>query len=168
MPHGSGVASGLTRDTDMSHAIPTVVVQAMVEERLSILEGLESLGYGDGDSYDAAIRTLSAEIALLEELRRRAKTTDGSLPEVAEAYGYSESHLHTLVRDGVVENVACEGESRRVRYAEVLAHRLQESTSEADDAKCGAKKRKTRSKGPARSGSRRVDVGMQVIDDEAA
>lgn len=129
----------------MSRFFPTVLLDEYIGERSAVADMLKAEGM------DKAADRVTREITRLEALKLKAENWHGPVAEVSGQFGYTPSHLHTLVKDGFVENVAPEGEAREVRYADVLNHRLKDVPS--DDAP--ARSPKTNGAAPRTNGPTR-------------
>lgn len=99
--------------------VPGFLIDQLIEERRSVLRILEA-----EPGLEDRCRLVKAEIARLVALKEHAETLEGPVAEVAPVYGYTRSHVYTLIRDEEIENVAEEHETRRVRYCDLLQHRL--------------------------------------------
>lgn len=94
---------------------------------------------------DRKARMVESILEDIEAAIARDEERAGFISEVARETGYDPSHLHAAVRDGLLEDLAGEGESRKVRYRDVLAlgHR----------APPGIPKVRTKKNGRSRKGS---------------
>ena len=151
----------------MSHVVPSIVIDRMRAARERALEALAYLDQ-DMERFAETATTIRREIDLLLEIQESARTVAGSLPEVAAASGYSDSHVYGLVRAGIIENIAEVDQPTRVRYADVLAHRFREPAAESRvEATPRSRSHQPRAESSqTRSYSPRVK--MRIIDDKAA
>ena len=151
----------------MSHVVPSIVIDRMRAARERALEALAYLDQ-DMERFAETATTIRREIDLLLEIQESARTVAGSLPEVAAASGYSDSHVYGLVRAGIIENIAEVDQPTRVRYADVLAHRFREPAAESRvEATPRFRQPQPRAEN-SRTRSYVPRVKMRVIEDQAA
>ena len=119
----------------MSPFFPTILLDRLIEERSVFAELLER------DKMQDAAERVRCEVNRLESLKKDAENWDGPVRDVAVMVGYTPGHLYSLIREGLIENVAEDGGEVRVRYTDVLNHRLKDAPKDETPAAMSKKVR---------------------------